>query len=400
MSEVVDTFLNAGFSKEEASKVIDFWMKAKVNPFSKTEISKKIDDLFLFFDEFSVSKNVAKKAIVKEPRLLLTTSLPMLRKNLLQNAKLLKIEPEKLVSILVKQPSLLTRKPEGLFSNLIKNAKTVGVESVFFLEKSLKHPTLLAFSSEYVMKNVTLLKKGLNLDEVGFSKLFKEFPNILTRSPETVLNLIQKISEEFDVSKDEVQKSFLKAPSLLSYSDQNLIEKINVGMQYFGLPKEDICKMYLFAPALLQVSPDRIHSNVSKVADIFSTDSKTIITSFLKMPALFLCAPNSIKEKYDFYKQMYLDDAFCLGNEIKKDLNLLKNHILKNAKEMLVPSMQSLEVRRAYGLWIKENQGTSSKAPIWKRPSKIMDDLKNVPDDFWKRNPALFQAYLKNQKGK
>ena len=52
MSEVVDTFLNAGFSKDEASKVIDFWMKAKINPFSKTEISKKIDDLFLFFGEF------------------------------------------------------------------------------------------------------------------------------------------------------------------------------------------------------------------------------------------------------------------------------------------------------------------------------------------------------------
>ncbi len=400
MSKAVDAFLKAGFSKEETSKIIDFWMKMKVTPFSKTKISKRIEDIFEFFDEFSVSRNVAKKMLVKEPRLLLTTSLPMLKKNLLQNANFLKVEPEKLVLIFVKQPSLLTRKPEGIYSNLIKNARIIGVEPAVFLEKGLKHPTLLAFSPEYVLKNVTLLKKGLNLDAVRFSKLFKEFPNILTRNPETILNLVQKISKDFDVSETDVQKSFLKAPSLFSYSEENLIEKINAGMRYFDLPKEDVCKMYLFAPALLQVSPERIHFNVSKAADVFSTDSKTIISSFLKMPPLFLCSPDSIKQKYDFYKQMYLEDVFCVAGEAKKDLNLLKNHILKNAKEMLVCSVQSLEVRRVYGLWIKENQGTSSKAPIWKRPSRIMSDLKNVSDEFWKRNPALFQTFLKNQKGK
>ena len=400
MKEVVAAFLKAGFSKEEASLIVDFWTKRKVNPFSRTEISKKIENHFAFFEEFSVSRTVAKKVIIKEPRLLLTTSLPMLRKNLLQNAKLLKMEPEKLVSIFVKQPSLLTRNPDGLFSNLIKNAKTIGVESAIFLEKSLKSPILLALSTEHVLKTVTLLKNGLKLDSESFSKLFKEFPNILTRNPETVLNLVHTISKDFNVSEIDVKKSFLKAPSLFSYSEKNLIEKINIGMQYFDLPKKDICKMYLFAPSLLQVSPDRIRSNVLKAADIFSSDPETIISSFLKMPPLFLCSPDTIKQKYDFYQQMYLDDVFCVGDERKKDLNLLKKHILKNAKETLVPSMQTLEVRRVYGVWIKENQGVSSKAPIWKRPSRIMDDLKNVPDDFWKRNPALFQAYLKNQKGK
>jgi len=400
MSEIVDAFLNAGFSKEETSKIIDFWIGMKLNPFSKTEMSKRIADIFEFFKEFSVSRNVAKKAIVKEPRLVLTTTLPQLRKNLLQNAKLLNIDPQTLASILSRQPNLLTRRPDGLFSNLAKNAEIVGVEASDFLNKSLKHPALLALSPELVRKNSTLFKKVLLINDIEFSKLFKSFPNIMTRNPESVLELIDAVSQDFGVSQADVKKSFLKAPSLFNFSAKNLVEKINTGVDYFDIPKEDVCKMYLFAPTLFQMDPNTIKENVSKVASVFETDSKTIISSFLKMPALFMCSPEAIKQKYEFYKQMYLEDVFCLENETKKDLNMLKTYILKNAKETLINSMSSLELRRIYGIWLKENQGVSSKAPLWKRPSRIMGSLQKVPAEFWKRNPVLFQTFLKNQKGK
>lgn len=400
MSKAVDAFLKAGFSKEETSKIIDFWMKMKVTPFSKTEISKRIADIFEFFDEFSVSRNVAKKAIVKEPRLILTTTLPQLRKNLFQNAKLLNVEPQTLASILSRQPNLLTRSPDGLFSNLVKNAEILGVEVVDFLNKSLKQPTLLALSPELVRKNATLFKKILSIDDGAFSKLFKSFPNIMTRNPESVLELIDTVSQNFGVSQEDVKKSFLKAPSLFNFSAKNLVEKLNTGVDYFDMPKEDVCKMYLFAPTLFQMDPNTIKENVSKVASVFETDLKTIISSFLKMPSLFMCSPESIEQKYEFYKQMYLDDVFCLGNETKKDLNMLKTYLLKNAKETLINSMSSLKLRRICGIWLKENQGASSKAPLWKKPAKIMDSLQNVPEDFWKRNPVLFQTFLENQKGK
>ena len=133
---------------------------------------------------------------------------------------------------------------------------------------------------------------------------------------------------------------------------------------------------------------------------MFEVQPERIIQSFLKLPTLFLCSPKAIKQKYDFYKQMYLDDVFCFQNEEKKDLSLLRDYILKDPRETIVNSMHSLQMRRIYGLWLKASQGSSSQSPVWKRPNKIAEDLRSVPDDFWQNNPLLAQKYKQIQKGK
>lgn len=392
-------FLNAGFSKEETSKIIYFWTNQKKNPFLKTDIENRLNELFDFFKNYSISKNKVIKAIVKEPRILFVKAESM-EKAIGQYTMVLNTSLKNLMSAILKQPSLLNRDPAVIVLNALKSARQISVSSAEFIKMGLKYPSLLLLSPETVKQHTVGLRKKLLLNKTEFAKVFKKFPNILTRNPESIFKLLDDVSVGLNVPVEMVKKSFLKAPSLFSYTAENLISKVKDGEEALKLSLPKMTKVFLAAPVLFEVKNQTIVSNIQQVSEIFGVGPERIVESFLKLPTLFLCSPALIKEKYDFYKEMYLDDVFQFKNEEKKDLELLKDYILDDPRETIVNSIQSLELRRIYGVWLKEKTGSSSPKPVWKRPNKIVEDLKNVSDEFWQKNPVLAQKYLQLQKEK
>ncbi len=392
-------FLNAGFSKEETSKIVYFWLNQKKNPFLKTDIEKRLNELFVFFENYSISKNKAVKAIVQEPRILFVKTDSM-EQAIVQYTVTMDTSLKNLMPAILKQPSLLYRNPAVIVLNTLKSAREMGVSSDEVIKIGLKHPSLFLLSPETVKQHVVELRKKLSLKKTEFAKVFKKFPNILTRNPGSIFKLLDDVSAGLNVPVEMVKKSFLKAPSLFSYTAENLISKVNDCAEVLKLPLPRMTKVFLVAPVLFEVKNQTIVSNIQQVSEVFDVGSERIVQSFLKLPTLFLCSPALIKEKYDFYKKMYLDDVFQFKNEEKKDLELLRDYILGDPRETIVNSMQSLELRRIYGFWLKEKNGSSSQAPVWKRPNKIAEDLKNASDEFWQKNPALAQKYLQLQKDK
>lgn len=397
--EIIDVFFKEGFSKEDASKLVHFWLDQKENPFVKTDIKNRLNELFSFFSDIAISKAQARKMIAQEPRLFFAKT-DTLRGNAKQYEILFDTPLKSLSGAFIKQPSLLYRDPATIILNVLKCSRMIGVSSSEFIKKGLKSPVLFSLSPETLCTHLVSLRKNLSLKKTEFAKIFKKFPNILTRNPQSILKLIEGVSTELSVPVDAVKKSFLKAPSLFNYSIENLISKVDKGAKTLGLEKTEMARVFLSAPMLFEVRSGTVEENVSQVAKIFDVEPRQIVHSFLKLPTLFLCSPVSIKEKYDFYKQMYLEDVFSFRNEEKKDLNLLKEYLLKDPRETLVNGMQSLALRKAYGLWLKEKHGFSSMAPVWKRTSKILADLRGESPESLQKYPLLSQKLLESQKGK
>jgi hypothetical protein len=155
------------------------------------------------------------------------------------------------------------------------------------------------------------------------------------------------------------------------------------------VPEEDIIKSMVKSPTLLAISPKTILQNVQETAKLFQVEDKEIITSFLKSPTLFVLSPKTLKQKLDFYHQMYLDDVFRLNGETKKDVKALTRYLLKAPYDTFSNSLESLNLRRIYGLWLKEETGFSHMSPVWKRIGKILKELQLADKSFYQKNPAF-----------
>ena len=183
-------------------------------------------------------------------------------------------------------------------------------------------------------------------------------------------------------------------------SFETLSEKIKTLAKAFKISEQEIGMAFFKSPGLLELTPEHIFEHAKETALLFQTDTKTIIQSFLKAPTLFSCSPNTLKQKLDFYHQMYLEDVFRLKDETDKNLQNLTSYLLKSPNETLANSFESLKLRRLYGLWLKEKTGFSQMSPIWKRINKITQELETAPSSFLNNIPDSKILLSKIQKEK
>ena len=244
------------------------------------------------------------------------------------------------------------------------------------------------------------MKKHFNIDNKTIYKTFKASPTILKRNQLLLLALTKKLSSEFQLDEENVKKAFIKQPNLFNLSFETLSKKIKTLAKEFKISEQEIGMAFFKSPGLLELTPEHIFEHTKETALLFQTDTKTIIQSFLKAPTLFSCSPNTLKQKLDFYHQMYLEDVFRLKDETDKNLQNLTSYLLKSPNETLANSFESLKLRRLYGLWLKEKTGFSQMSPIWKRINKITQELETAPSSFLNNSPDSKILLSKIQKEK
>ena len=228
--------------------------------------------------------------------------------------------------------------------------------------------------------------------------MFLKSPTLIKRNYLSLLNAPKQLAKVHKIDQAFFNRIFLAQPTLFNLTQPLLSGKIHQLSKLFQISEEEIVKSMIKSPTLLAVSPKTILQNVQKTAKLFQVEEKEIIASFLKSPTLFVLNPNTLKQKLDFYHQMYLEDAFRLKGETKKDLNALTRYLLKAPYDTLANSLESLNLRRIYGLWLKEETGFSQMSPIWKRIGKISKELELADQKFFQKHPTFKVIVFKKQK--
>ena len=242
---------------------------------------------------------------------------------------------------------------------------------------------ILVFAPEYILSKIEKIKANLNALSVCLNipqsevmKMVQKQPSLLSRKPENLIKNLNENASLIGVSFDWLLKTALKHPVLFSLTKSHVEKDKEFWMQRFSLSQEDFSALTMGAPVILLRDNKSILSHVNEMTTFFDVEENALIKAYLKTPTLFMCTPEMLKQKYDTYKKLYLRDVFRLGdNETTKDINLLRSYLLKSPTEALTNSMSGIEIRRIYGEHLKQRDGISSKAPIWKRVSKIKREL-------------------------
>ena len=392
-----DIFLSNGFDETSYQKIKKTLLRKSNDPFQKTDVNKRLEEFFNFFSSLDVNLEDVRKGITLAPEFLTHTP-TKINQNIWELSAYTGVSPKKLAGCLIKQPMSLTKNPKNIFITLQKGAQIWNIDFKTILSLSLKQPLLLTTPLSKFSAFKNFLIRHFELTEKEATKVFLKSPTLIKRNYLSLLNTPKQLAKIHKTDQALFNRIFLAQPTLFNLTQPLLSGKIKQLSNLFQISEEEIVKSMIKSPTLLAVSPKTILQNVQKTAKLFQVEEKEIITSFLKSPTLFVLNPNTLKQKLDFYHQMYLEDAFRLNGETKKDLKALTRYLLKAPYDTLANSLESLNLRRIYGLWLKEETGFSQMSPIWKRIGKISKELELADQKFFQKHPAFKAIVFKPQK--
>ncbi len=391
-----DIFFNNGFDERSYQKIKKTLIKKNKDPLQKTNVNQRLKEFFSLFNTFGISNEDVCKSITLAPEFLTHTP-AKINQNILELSAYTKIPPKKLASALIRQPMTLTKNPKNILITLQKGAQVWGIDFKTMLSLALKQPLILTTTISKYSAFKNFLIRHFDLNEKEATKVFLKSPTLIKRNYLSLLNAPKQLAKIHKTDQALFNKIFLAQPTLFNLTQALLSSKIQNLSTLFEVSEEEIIRAMGKSPTLLGVSPKTILQNVQETAKLFQVEEKEIISSFLKSPTLFVLSAKTLKQKLDFYQQMYLDDVFRLNGETKKDLKALTRYLLKAPYDTFGNSLESLNLRRIYGLWLKEETGFSQMSPVWKRIGQISKELQLADQSFYQKNPAFKLIVFKNK---
>ena len=265
-------------------------------------------------------------------------------------------------------------------------------------KKIVQSPKLFDYLPEFIehnLKNAALL---FNCSQKEVFYHFWDTPLLFTISPSVMKRNLQAQADVLKIPLDVWKKIALKKPPVLKKNAQMLKSSIQLMASELKISQDEWVKITLKASELLCADPNTLLKKTKENASVLGTDISSVVKSFSRFPSLFYIDPKKLQAKYDFIKQMYMDDLICLDDNGKKNEKVLTKYLL-NKPLILVYSMEAFELKKVYAEYIKIQKGKPQKGPLYRTERDILSQLEKAPDSFWTvQSYKIYQKRLNAQR--
>jgi hypothetical protein len=284
-------------------------------------------------------------------------------KRMAMNAEQFKMPIEEWYRLCLKNPRVLTLKPERLKHYVENSSKSLGIDETEFIDMGKKFPQILSTTSETLLKNVEETLFFLEIPRKKYIGLIKKNPILLGLSAQRIIENTTKIAKVLSANKNEIKKLIGKYGNLVTKDADTVEENIRKICEKIGISKEDYIKKIVFKqPSLISSKPETIYGTYLVIRQQFESDEKT--TEFLYAnPAILAYAQERLLTLFIIQK--------ITGLKTHKTEDPIKQFIKMNKGERIFTSEGELKLMSIFNHLVKIQS-------VWKKeidPMRFKTDL-------------------------
>ncbi len=391
------SFVNAGFSEEQADKIITFYAKRSITPFERLDITTRLEQLQKLFGYFGKTQQEVNTKMAKYP-IILTFVPQTIKENISETAHRLKLSKQEWFELCWTTHSLLERTADSIEKILKNQSAVLNVSEKKWKKEVLKRVNILCLSTHTLNKNAETVSTLLQIPKELWIKTALKDLELFCLSPQSIHKKLHQNSKALNITFQKMIQTFLRNPRLVCFKPEHILKKTTENARALGLSQTQWINACCLAPSLFYMNKETLLDKLKKNAELFETDVTTVTQEFLKIPCYFYMDTKNTEHKMKFLTKMYLKDMFQLnGDKGVKNLKWFKRFLLKNPT--CIHSIQNLHLRCTYARYLKFTNQKVGSLPFYQQKYKIEEELAHAPAAFVKNEP-IYQRLRQLQKTK
>ncbi len=233
---IFQSFIDAGFTTKQATKMMLFHKKNYKMPFKNVDIAKRISEFQSVFGKFGKT-----------------------RENII----------EKIVSF----PTFFARQPETLENKIAEIAKYFNTSQSKFLNSIWdENINLISLNVSRIDDIVTKQAELLGVSKEEWKKCAFRRTRILTSPLDVIDEKIEKNIQQFNLTRSEWINAARRNPSILLLDPDNLWKRVQESSTIFQKPAEEIARAFLKFPQFFYMKPEPMRKKMAFITQMYLKD--------------------------------------------------------------------------------------------------------------------------------
>ena len=279
--------INKIIEKRKLSPIVKERIKARLNGIKYKDIAQK----------GNINIDVAKRSVQKGV-LRLQYENGVISKNYIEKAKAIapvfNCDTETAVKIMLKNPAVVSDKPETIMQNIRDIAKLFNCSEEKIIKISVKYLDICFQRPETLLNNVRKSAELLGCEQGEFMKVCFRFPPLFYLKPESVLKNVEQACIAFNCKKEDYVRTTLRQPQLFCQKFETLMSNIRRSAANISCSTDKLIQAALIEPAIFCLKPDTIAKNYKKKISYLKCSEKEFIDTALKNPKLLIIRPDTL----------------------------------------------------------------------------------------------------------